>query len=332
MSGFPAPAVRPQVTESLEAAARVSMRAPSVFNTQPWHWRISGSCLELRADRTRQLDVVDPDGRLLILSCGAALHHARIALAADAWSVTVLRMPDRTDPDLLARIEVWESGQPDPAAQRLVAAVERRRTDRRAFSDRPVPEAVLTELRRAVESQGAGLHQVRRDQMPMLATSTDRAARIELDDPAYREELARWTNRPTASGDGVPPETAVRRGPRRVPVRNYTPGASTGLEPGDGFDLGASFVVLFGPTDDAASWLRGGEAMSALLLSATAGGLATAPLSDTIEVEWPRTLLRELLGGVGEPLLVVRLGYRDSAEEVPPAPRRDPVAVIEYDE
>jgi hypothetical protein len=45
--------------------------------------------------------------------------------------------------------------------------------------------------------------------------------------------------------------------------------------------------------------------LSALLLSATDEGLATAPLSDAIKVEWPRLLLRELLGGVGEPFLVI---------------------------
>ncbi|MEV8510375.1 hypothetical protein AB0368_36860 [Actinoplanes sp. NPDC051475] len=58
-------------------------------------------------------------------------------------------------------------------------------------------------------------------------------------------------------------------------------------------------------------------------------GLATAPLSDTIEVDWPRQLLTDLLAGVGVPYVVVRLGYGDSAEPVPPAPRRRAEDVIE---
>ncbi|MER6596672.1 nitroreductase, partial [Micromonospora purpureochromogenes] len=93
----------PTVRE-LEAAARLSLYAPSVFNTQPWRWRVTRQALELRADPTRQLATTDPDGRLLTLSCGAALHHARVALAGEGWAVTVERLPDPADPGLLARV------------------------------------------------------------------------------------------------------------------------------------------------------------------------------------------------------------------------------------
>jgi len=323
---------RARTAEVLAAAARQSIHAPSVFNTQPWRWRVTSDSLELRADPARRLDVTDPDGRLLMLSCGAALHHARVALSADGWESVVDRMPDSHDPQLLARVRPVQQTQPDTKAQTLLRAITRRRTDRRAFGQREVPDRLLSELRAVVESEGAYLHILRRDQMPMLATSTARAASDELDDPAYRAELATWTHRPEGSGDGVPASTAVQRAPRRVPVRDYTPGATAGLRPGDGFDMGAAFVVLFGTADEPAHWLRGGEALSALLLTATAQGLATAPLSDTIEVEWPRRLLRDLLANVGEPYLVVRLGYSDSVVELPPAPRRDARDVIEFSE
>jgi hypothetical protein len=329
-----APHVRParsRATEALVASVRVSLFAPSVFNTQPWRWRLGGETLELRADRGRALTVTDPEGRLLLLSCGAALHHVRVALAAAGWTAHVVRLPDSADPDLLARITVTGPADVDPFAARLAAAIPRRRTDRRAFGDRAVSEETLSGLRRTVEAEGAYLHVIRRDQMPMLATSTARAADAELNDPAYREELLRWTHRPQGSGDGVPASTAVRQSPRRVPVRDYARGDTPGLTAGDGFDLGAEYVVLFGSADQPGDLLRGGEALSALLLGATADGLATAPLSDTIEVEWPRRLLRGLLADVGEPYLVVRLGYGEPAEELPPAPRRPPEDVIEND-
>jgi hypothetical protein len=194
-----------------------------------------------------------------------------------------------------------------------------------------VPGELLTDLRRAVEAEDAYLHLVRRDQMPMLAASASRAADAEGRDPAYLAELRHWTNRPAGSGDGVPAATAVRPAPRRVPVRDHVPGRTAGLSRGEDFDLGAAYVVLFGLTDQPAELLRGGEALSALLLTATAAGLATAPMSDTIEVEWPRRLLRDLLGDVGEPYLVVRLGYRCEATPLPEAPRRRPGDVIQRD-
>ncbi|WP_435233244.1 Acg family FMN-binding oxidoreductase [Micromonospora aurantiaca (nom. illeg.)] len=312
----------------LEAAARQSLHAPSVFNTQPWRWRVTGDALELRADADRQLAHTDPDGRLLMLSCGAALHHARVSLTAVGWAVTVERLPDPGDPSLLARVRTTGPADLDVPAGRLVDAIPRRRTDRRAYGDRPVPEAVLARLGDAVEAEGAHLHVVRPDQMPMLAVSTGRAADAELADPAYREELHRWTHRPEGSGDGVPAATAVRPSPRRVPLRDYAPGGAAGLSAGADFDRGAAYLILFGESDEPAAWLRGGEALSALLLTATAEGLASAPLSDAVELAWPRRMMRDLLAGIGDPYLVVRVGWGPDAE-LPPAPRRAPTDVIE---
>jgi nitroreductase len=332
MTAQPGPPEHSRTVAALETAAQVALHAPSVFNTQPWRWQISGDTMELHADRARALTATDPDGRLLLLSCGTALHHARVALQAAGWQLHVERLPEHGASSLLARITIVGTPYADRRAERMAAAITARRTDRRSFSDQPVPGELLNTLRQAVEAEGAYLHLVRRDQMPMLATSTGRAADAESNDPAYRAELQDWTHRPAGSGDGVPAATAVRQAPRRVPVRDYAPGGTAALSPGDGFDLGASYVVLFGLSDTPAQVLRGGEALSALLLTATANGLATAPMSDTIEVEWPRHLLKNLLSGLGEPYLTIRLGYNDAAPELPPAPRRVAADVIHISE
>ena len=118
----------------LEAAARASLRAPSVFNTQPWRWRIEAGVMELSADPERQVAAIDPEGRLLMLSCGGALHHALTALAAAGWAATVTRFPS-DDAAVLARVRIEGPTEPDPEAQALVNAISRRRTDRRAFGD-----------------------------------------------------------------------------------------------------------------------------------------------------------------------------------------------------
>lgn len=331
MTSTPATPAPTDLVATLAGAARQALRAPSVFNSQPWRWRVSADTLELDADRTRQLTVTDPDGRLLMLSCGAALHHARTALAAAGFDADVARLPDPDQPDLLARIRIVGRGEPDPDDVRQATAIARRRTDRRAFGELPVPAATVARLRAAAEAQGAYLHVVRPDQMPMLAITTAQAAAAELADPQYRAELTRWTNRPPWSGDGVPPATAVRQAPRRVPVRDYALGAEPGLEVGDGNDRGATYAVLFGATEDRAAWLRAGEALSAVLLAAEVEGLAAAPLSDAIERAWPRQLMRELLAGIGEPYLVLRLGIRVAPGAPPEAPSRDPGEVIDIE-
>src|SRR5690242_6274406 len=88
----------------VERAVSFGVRAPSIHNTQPWRWVYRPGVLELYADRSRQLPALDPDGRSLVLSCGAALELARLGFAAAGWQTEVDRVPDRHRPDLLARI------------------------------------------------------------------------------------------------------------------------------------------------------------------------------------------------------------------------------------
>ena len=130
---------RTEVHAVLDAAARASRHAPSVFNTQPWRWRIAGDHLDLFAEPGRQLDTVDPDGRLMMLSCGAALHHARTVVASTGWTAVVERLPDPRQPDLLARIRLGAAVPADPDVRHMAAAIPQRRTDRRAFGARTVP-------------------------------------------------------------------------------------------------------------------------------------------------------------------------------------------------
>ena len=47
--------------------AGVACRAPSLHNTQPRRFTVSGDAIELQADASRQLSV-DPDGREMLIS------------------------------------------------------------------------------------------------------------------------------------------------------------------------------------------------------------------------------------------------------------------------
>jgi len=285
--------------------------------------------LELYRDPDRLLAATDPAGRLLTLSCGAALHHARLALTASGRAITVTRFPDPDRPDLLARVVVRGHVRPDRQVRRMRGAIPRRRTDRRGFGATPVPDATLASLRDAARAEENDLYLVRPEQVPTLAAAAVQAGMAESQDPAYRSALAAWTDRPPGSGDGVPAGTAVRPGPRRVPVRDFAPGGRAGLDVGEGDDRGAAYAILCGPGDSDLAWLRAGEALSAVLLTAVAAGLATAPMSDVLEVDGPRQVVRSLLP-TGQPYLVLRVGVPVGGDATPPTPRRRPDAVIRY--
>src|SRR5438045_3052088 len=118
--------------------------APSVHNTQPWQFRATGDGLEVRADRERGLAYLDPSGRQLHLSCGAAVEFARLAVRDIGRDCVVTVLPDPQDADLLARLAVGEPKEPTDTERALAEAMPRRYTDRSPYDDTPVPAELLS--------------------------------------------------------------------------------------------------------------------------------------------------------------------------------------------
>ncbi|WP_238012299.1 nitroreductase family protein [Dactylosporangium sp. AC04546] len=306
--------------DQLAEASIAALRAPSILNTQPWRWRLEGEHAELWADRARRLDGLDPDGRLLLLSCGTALHHATVALRAAGYAADIERLPDAERPDLLARIR---QGAPGPAERDLYAAIYRRRTDRRPFADRRPDGSVLAELGAAAERHGTHLHVVRPDQVAAFASAVAHANAVERADDRYRADILAWTTRPRQERDGVSARSTVPAGSQPVPPRDLNPAAPATLRPGPGADRGTVYLVLAVDAEAPAAWLAAGEALSDVWLTLTARGLAASPISEVVEVEPVRAALRRLLGGAGHPAIAVRVGYPEQdAGPVPVSTRR----------
>nr|WP_026275055.1 hypothetical protein [Salinispora tropica] len=303
------------LTTALAQAAATAGRAPSVHNTQPWRWRVLPDTLELRVVRDRQLTATDPEGRLLILSCGAALHHARVALAAEGWQAVVERIPDPGDEDLLARLTGLTRVGADPEAMHLVQCMRIRHTDRRPVGDEPVTDSALTEITEAATAEGVRLQQLDRDQVLQLATAASQADTVESEDPQLRTELAYWTSR--ADDVGLPAAVLPESPPQTtVPGRDF--GRAGTLPVGPGHDQAAGYALLYGDEDEPITWLRAGEALSAGWLTATRLGVSMVPLSGVIEVPSTRAELRGVLAGMGYPYLVLRLGRADPTHAGPP--------------
>ncbi|BCJ34032.1 NAD(P)H nitroreductase [Actinocatenispora thailandica] len=309
-------------------AVSIALRAPSIFNTQPWRWRLRSGNAWLSADRTRQLANIDPDGRLLTVSCGVALHHAGRALAAIGHRPDILRWPDPDRPDLLARLSAGAAREPTPEDVRALHAMLSRRTDRRpSAQDVQLPGYQLDALRDAVEAHGVHLHVVREEQLPVLAVAAAHAAQVELADPELRDDLDRWTHRSPAEHDGITADTVVASVARRVPQRPFLPDREAQLSPGTGSDRSASYAVLFTDADDRQAWLAAGEALSALLIDATQRHVSVNPISSAVEVAASRAELSGMLCHVGYPVLALRLAL--GAGRPPRSPRRAPSDVID---
>src|SRR5215469_16093227 len=96
--------------EQLRFLLQYAVLAPSGHNSQPWMFKIDEDTVELYADRSRALPVVDPDDRELTISCGAALLNLRVALRHFGYAGEVIPFPDPDDPDLLARVHLGKIG------------------------------------------------------------------------------------------------------------------------------------------------------------------------------------------------------------------------------
>ncbi|MGF6885153.1 nitroreductase [Nocardia sp. GAS34] len=305
---------------TVRAALELAIRAPSVHNTQPWLWRVGDSTVHLYADTTRWLSHTDPDQRDLLISCGAALHHLRVAARALGWETTVHRLPNPADPEHLAAVE-FRAATPDTQGPGLARAITRRRTDGRRFTSCEVHPTHLDKLTAVGRAYGVQVHDIEHGgERTELLRAFEWAAREHAADFGYGVELSQWSGRHAA-----PTEVSARSAVASMDdtVRPFSnPGLPEAVV--RDIDVAERMLVLSTSGDDRISRLRTGEAMSAVLLTATQMGLATCALSEPLEVADTRAAIRtDVLGDSGFPQMIIRLGWAaTSADPVPATPRR----------
>lgn len=308
--------------ELLAYFLRYAVQAPSSHNTQPWRFKLAGDAVELHADRTRALPVVDHDDRELVISCGAALLTLRTAIRHYGFEDDVQLLPDERKPDLLARIRLGARRSATIQEKHLFWAIAKRHTNRHAFEQRPVPAELLVELERAAAREGARLGILESDeQRHELADLIAEADRRQFADPRFRRELASWINR-NRTHDGMPAhalELPLLLGPfAPVVVRTFDVGKGAAAHDRAIADGSPVLAVLTTPDDTPHDWLAAGQALASVLLRAARDDVSASFLNQAVEVEELRAAVARLTGG-GVPQIVVRLGY---GPVVKPTPRR----------
>ncbi|WP_460071620.1 Acg family FMN-binding oxidoreductase [Streptomyces sp. YKOK-I1] len=308
---------------AVQALLAAAVAAPSIHNTQPWRFGLDpdSRSILVRVDRERQLPAADPGRRAQYLSVGAAVLNLRVAAEHLGWEPVVRLCATADDPDLLATVQLTGTAAAGQSPVRdLYGEIERRHTSRMPFTGRSVPDAIVQEMTGAARAEGAHL-----DVPDIMATRrllrlTAAAESRNAVHPARASEARTWLTAPgTRTSYGIP-VTAL--GPRdasgRVPVRDFVGAVPAPRLPTLPFERHVQVALLWTSHDRPEDWLRAGQALQRVLLTATAHGVRTSMLHQAME--WPD--LRAATAGSRHrccPQVMIRFGYGPDGAATPRA-------------
>jgi hypothetical protein len=313
------PTAASPVEEIARFAVETAVYAPSVNNTQPWWFYGADHEVGVHADDERKLAVADPDGREMMISCGAALLTARVALRYIGIVPRVRLFPEPGLATLVAKINWTETAPVVDYERELFAEIRRRRTHRGGFGPQPPPEGILAALMDEAFKENATLRIIGGDeQRRALAAVVEAGEYATRANSARAKEQARWARPPGSTRrDGVP-TTAYPAGQHRIepnfPSRDFAHGRGWGLPPSsdEESESSAGVVAVLSTTGDRPEdWVGAGQALQRVMLSATNCGLAVALHSQPLEVPQLRDFVRVQFCDGADPQMLIRFGVTD---------------------
>jgi len=202
----------------------------------------------------------------------------------------------------------------------LYEQIERRHTSRMPFTGRPVPEPIVCEMTSSARAEGAHLEVPDIIGTRRLLRLTQAAEARNAADPARADEERTWITLPGGDATYGVPITALgaRDVSGRMPVRDFTGGLSVPRLPALRFERHAQVALLWTPYDWREDWLRAGQALERVLLTATRRGVRTSVLHQAME--WPD--LRAAMAGAKRrcgPQVLIRFGYGTDGSPTPRA-------------
>jgi nitroreductase len=323
------------VEDQLAFLVQYAILAPSAHNAQPWIFEVRGETINLFADRSRRLPVLDPRDRELTIACGSALYALRLAMRKFEMVDVVGLLPDKSNPDLLATVTVGDRHKPSDDDLVLFRQIPNRRSSRMPFDRTVISDGIVSKCARDAEAEGAMIYPVAdRHTRHLIATLIAEGDREQMHNPAFREELARWL-RPNVGlyQDGIPSYAEGHTSKvwdflskiEPLVVRRFDIGKGVAAHDQELAEGSPLITVLCTKGDTPLDWMRAGQAAMRVSLRAQAAEVCSSYLNQPIEVEHLRPRLQKVLSAAEIPQLVLRMGH---GPDVEPTPRRPVCQVV----
>ena len=301
----------------LKFLLRYAILAPSVYNTQPWIFSISGDAVQVFVDNTRWLRGVDEDQRDLHLSIGCALENLLVAADHFGYRCQIDYFPSPAHPMLAAivRLTVGDAGL-SPREDPLFEAILRRSTDHHIFSAEPVPPHMIDRLAGCCTAKGIVLTTaVDRELLRQIDALILQADALDFADPGYRKVIANCIKQEVFDTDWLLTKLSHFAASHLRHMSSRVKGEFEILK-------NASMLgILASEEDGPLTQLKVGQVFERIFLTSVSLGLRLEPITHVLKIPEIRSALVSLPPMQGLiPQIMFRLG--NAGEEVAHTPRR----------
>ncbi len=310
-------------TEQIDVLLGAAVAAPSMHNTQPWRFEVKGHVIDVFLDGARALPAEDPSGRAMRIAAGAATFNLRCAAASIGYASRLGLAPSPEEPELVARIVIEPTSDPDQDLRELNSEIPRRHTSRTPVQDIPLSQDVRMALTRSALEESAELAWLSEPETRRLLELILETDLREIGDWRRSAERAHWVGRRSTS-DGIP---SAAFGPRSATypgvVRDFATAPLDRTRTQTAFEQHPAIAVLSTGGDTPVDQLTAGLALERVLLTATRENVAASFLNQPLEYDDLRRAVQRTTGKPGFAHMVIRFGHGRAAATTPRRPVTD---------
>lgn len=309
--------------EILTFLSGYAILAPSGHNTQPWKIKVNDNSIELSADHSRKLPVIDPMNRQLITSVGAAAGNFFTALNYFGFNYTYTFLKKEND-NFSVLITPVDGRIANPYDKNLFLAITRRRTNRNPFDDKLIDGLIIQRFETIVSEERIKLLIQENENRNKLISIIEEGDKMQSSNQKFCKELSEWVHPERAdSKDGIPGYAFGQNDMISSSGPFYIGNLEWGkIQAGRDRNLikgSPLIVILESKNDTPEDWFKTGIALERLLLAAASENISASYLNQPLEIPELNQKVKSELIIKGVPQQILRMGY---GKTVKPTPRR----------